>query len=179
MTEYILIILFWILFGITLLAGIGMQWSEKLIRVSKEEYKKNFLVKLQFAKNKSTVTDMINSITGPGRDALGFNLGIDYAFMIGLYGFLSLFSYLHTGHHPVEIIQKTGMVMSWLMIIPLIADIFENYCLARWSIYENWKGPFGLYYFVVRSKWLVAAIVAIFCISVFVFNLARFNRVLL
>lgn len=170
-------LIFWILLSIVVLAGIGMQWSENLIKVSKEEYKKNFLLRLQFAKNRTTLIDMINSVTGRGRDALGFNLGIDYAFMIGLYGFLSTFSYLLTTHHPQQLLQASGTLMSWLMIIPLVADVFENYCLARWSFNESWKGPFGIYYLAVRIKWLVAALVGLFCVVVLTVNLASYHRV--
>jgi hypothetical protein len=170
-------LIFWILLAITLLAGIGMQWSEKLIAVSREEYRKNFLIRLQFAKNRSILIDMINSVTGRGRDALGFNLGIDYAFMIGLYGFLSLFSYRLTAQHPVDILHKTGSVLSWLMVLPLIADIFENYCLARWSFNEKWNGPFTLYYVAVRIKWIIAILVSVFCVAVSVFNIVGFQRV--
>jgi hypothetical protein len=170
-------LIFWILFAIALLSSIGMQWSEKLISVSKEEYKKNFLLKLQFAKSRKILIDMINSVTGRGRGALGFNLGIDYAFMIGLYGFLSLFSYRLTANHPADILNKTGFVLSWLMILPLLADIFENYCLARWSFDEKWNGPFSLYYVAVRIKWIIAIFVAAFCVTVFVINLAGFQRI--
>jgi hypothetical protein len=177
MIDSLPIFIFWILLGVTFFAGIGMQWSEKLIKVSKEEYKKNFLIRLQFAKSRSILQDMINSVSGRGRDALGFNLGIDYAFMIGLYGFLSTFSYLLTASHQIETLHKFGGLFSWLMIVPFIADIFENYCLARWSFNEKWNGHFGLYYLAVRVKWLVAALVGLFCFIALIVNLVSYHTV--
>ncbi|MDX2045656.1 MAG: hypothetical protein SFU87_02670 [Chitinophagaceae bacterium] len=167
---------FWGLFAIILLAGAGMQWSEKLITVSQPAYKKNFMIRLQFAKTRELLKDMIASVTGRGRDALGFNLGLDYAFMIGLYGFIALFSYRVTENHPQEILQSAGATVSFMMLIPWITDIFENYCLARWSFNDNWKGPFVLYYFAVRCKWLVAAVAGAFCLTVFVYNLVKLGK---
>jgi hypothetical protein len=169
-------LLFWGLFVVILLAGAGMQWSEKLITVSQPAYQKNFMIRLQFAKSRELLKEMISSVTGRGRDALGFNLGLDYAFMIGLYGFIALFSYRATFGHPEEILQTTGCIVSYLMIIPLVADIFENYCLARWSFNDSWKGPFVLYYFAVRCKWLVAAMAGAFCLTVFVYNLVKLGK---
>lgn len=169
-------LIFWGLFIIILLAGAGMQWSEKLITVSQPAYQKNFIIRLQFAKTRELLKDMTASVTGKGRDALGFNLGLDYAFMIGLYGFIALFSYRVTQNHPSENLQTAGCIVSCLMIVPLIADIFENYCLARWSFNDEWEGPFGLYYLAVRCKWFVAAISGAFCIAVLIFNMVTLQK---
>ena len=165
-----MVTLFWISIFITILAGIAMQWSEKQIPVSNGAFRKNFGIKLQFAKSRQLLSEMIRSIGPSGKAALGFNLGMDYAYIIGFYGFLAIFALLLSVNHPVICIARSGMLFSYAMIVPYCADCFENFCLAKWSFNENWKGPFKIYYWAVRIKWAIAVIVGLYCVTMVFYN---------
>ena len=176
MAAYLFYFLLFFTLFIIIFVTIAMQWSERNIKVNKPQYQKNFIVRIQFAKSRELLKDMINSVTDRGRDALGFNLGIDYAFMIGLYGFLALFSFMLTKNHPNEGRETIGHIASILMIVPLVADIFENYCLGRWCFDKEWQGPFKIYYLATRIKWIVAIAVGIFCLVSLTLNIISFQR---
>ncbi|PWT97132.1 MAG: hypothetical protein C5B52_14325 [Bacteroidetes bacterium] len=78
-------ILFWISIFLTVLTGVLMTWSERQIALNKPGLQKNFGIRLQFARSKNHLVEMLEGIPPSGKSALGFNLGIDYAYMIGFY----------------------------------------------------------------------------------------------
>jgi hypothetical protein len=99
--------------------------------------------------------------------ALKGQLYVDFLFMPFAYGTIFLLSILlsHKMNYPGNYIFT---LLAWLQIVPLLCDMAENiYLLEKIRPDVTPSRPFihKIYQLIVKIKWSIAVIAAVFCIS--------------
>jgi hypothetical protein len=161
---------------VAIVAFIGMRLIEPSFDIHHEPYQKAFILKVEFAATEAVVVDMFRTVSCEGKRAMGFHTGLDYLFMVTIFGYLALIHTYTTQQHPQWWIQYLGTTMAIAAIIAMLCDAFENYCLINWLLDSEWKGPFAAYYWLVRLKWFIALIAAITSSALWVGNYVKYKR---
>jgi len=153
-----------------------MRLIEPSFDIHHEPYQKAFILKVEFAKTEAIVVDMFRTVSCEGKRAMGFHTGLDYLFMVTIFGYLALVHVYLTQQHSKHWLQYLGKCMAIAALIAMLCDAFENYCLIHWLLDSEWKGPFTAYYWLVRLKWLIALVATVTSCAIGVGNYIKYKR---
>ncbi len=166
--------LFCIVFGIMALTGFIMNLQGKNFYTLHVFVRKFSILDLQFPATALELATYIRGIfllpkelSSKSLRALKGQLYVDFLFMPFAYGTIFLLSILlsHKMNYPGNYIFT---LLAWLQIVPLLCDMAENiYLLEKIRPDVTPSRPFihKIYQLIVKIKWSIAVIAAVFCIS--------------
>ncbi len=166
--------LFCIVFGIMDLTGFIMNLQGKHFYTLHVFVRKFSIIDMQFPATALELATYIRGIfllpkelSSKSLRALKGQLYVDFLFMPFAYGTIFLLSILlsHKMNYPGNYIFT---LLAWLQIVPLLCDMAENiYLLEKIRPDVTPSRPFihKIYQLIVKIKWSIAVIAAVFCIS--------------
>jgi hypothetical protein len=166
--------LFCIVFGIMAFTGFIMNLQGKNFYTLHVFVRKFSILDLQFPATALELATYIRGIfllpkelSSKSLRALKGQLYVDFLFMPFAYGTIFLLSILlsHKMNYPGNYIFT---LLAWLQIVPLLCDMAENiYLLEKIRPDVTPSRPFihKIYQLIVKIKWSIAVIAAVFCIS--------------
>lgn len=143
------------LFCLGLFAGTAfcMKWMEDDFLQNGAKFT---IIGLEISYPKEKLATILAGLDGPVKTILRYHLSFDFAFMAGVYLGIAALCMMARAKSGNSILQKILLAFALLQLIALGCDIAENNYLFRWIKNPVIGSEFGLYHFVVFTKWIIA-----------------------
>ena len=167
-------ILFCVIFGAMMLTTFIMNLLGKNLYTLHVFVRKFSILDLQFPASALELATYIRgifllpkSLSSKSLRALKGQLYVDFLFMPFAYGSIFLLCIL-LSHKMNYVGNYIFTILAWLQIIPFLCDIAENIYLLK-KIHPDVKASkpsvHKIYQLIVKTKWSIAIIAVVFCIS--------------
>ena len=167
-------ILFCVIFGAMMLTTFIMNLLGKNLYTLHVFVRKFSILDLQFPASALELATYIRgifllpkSLSSKSLRALKGQLYVDFLFMPFAYGSIFLLCIL-LSHKMNYVGNYIFTILAWLQIIPFLCDIAENIYLLK-KIHPDVKASKSsvhkIYQLIVKTKWSIAIIAIVFCIS--------------
>ena len=167
-------ILFCVIFGAMMLTTFIMNLLGKNLYTLHVFVRKFSILDLQFPASALELATYIRgifllpkSLSSKSLRALKGQLYVDFLFMPFAYGSIFLLCIL-LSHKMNYVGNYIFTILAWLQIIPFLCDIAENIYLLK-KIHPDVKASkpsiHKIYQLIVKTKWSIAIIAIVFCIS--------------
>ena len=174
----LLLVLFWICMGITLLAATAMMIIGKSFSQKTDGNTPFTMMQLEFAPTKEFILTAYKNAGGRARFDLAMQLGLDYCFMLGAYYAPALLCFMTSYQHPVHVIAVTGIALACLQLVAHLCDCIENVYLYQYYVNPAFNAPFLLYKFLVRLKWALVTVGTLFALGLVIYNRIQYGHCL-
>jgi hypothetical protein len=114
--------------------------------------------------SKEKVAGILSGLDEHVKTILRYHLSFDFAFMAGVYPGIAAICMMAREKSISSVLRKLLLVLAVLQLVAWGCDIAENCYLLKWIKSPDIGNEFGLYHFIVYSKWgiaLAGALIAI------------------
>ncbi|MEO6611233.1 MAG: hypothetical protein ABIT05_03840 [Chitinophagaceae bacterium] len=159
--------LFWVCFGLAAGTAFCMKWMEADFWQNGEKFT---IIGLELSYPEEKLASTLSGLNDHVKTILRYHLSFDFAFMAGIYPGIAALCMLGRERSDRPGIRKLLLGLAFLQSIAWGCDIAENIFLLKWTSNPLAGKEFGVYHFVVYTKWLLALTGALLGI---LFNMLR------
>ncbi len=143
------------LFGLGLSTGAAfcMKWMEPDLWANGEKFT---ILGLELFYPKEVITGIVDSLDHRTKTILQYHLYFDFAFMAGVYPAITSLCMMAREKLKSSWLTKIIYIMAFLQLAAWACDIAENLYLLAWIRKPVIGNEFGLYHFLVATKWVIA-----------------------
>ena len=160
--------LFLFCIGLAMGTAFCMKWMESDLWANGEKFT---VIGLELFYSKEKVTAILLSLDSRVKTILTYHLHFDFAFMAGIFPGISALCMMAREKVFSPTGKKLLFIAASIQLLAWAGDITENLYLIKWVKQPEIGSEFGLYHFIVASKWIIA--LAGFVCSVSVLLLKR------
>lgn len=147
--------------GLTAGAMFCMKWMEGDLVYNGKIFS---ILGLEISYSKEKVLEIFAGIDEKTRTILKYHLSFDFAFMAGVFPLIASLNMMARQKHAGLFIRKILLGAAITQLLAWLLDIIENTCMLRWLHGEAVGSQFGIFHFVVATKWLLAVSGAILAV---------------
>ena len=114
------------------------------------------IIGLEINYSKEKLTSLLAGLDGPVKTILRYHLNFDFAFMAGVYPGIAALCMMARHKAGNSLLRKILFAFAAFQVIAWGCDIAENYYLLKWIKNPVIGNEFGVYHFVVYTKWFIA-----------------------
>lgn len=155
--------LFLFCLGLAVGAEFCMKWMESSFWLQDEKFT---ILGLELFYPKEKVIAILSGIDGHVKTILRFHLTFDFAFMAGIYPGIAALCMIAKEKISARVLKKIFFVFAALQLVAWGCDIAENSFLLYWIKHPAIGNDFGVYHFIVSTKWIIALAGALAAIPV-------------
>lgn len=145
----------WLLFFTGIL--IGTMFCMKMLEPHFVHNGKLFtIIGIEMVYNEGYFISLLSGLESDVLRLLKFHLYADFVFMAGVYPAIAVLCLKARLKHSVPFLRNLLLVLALLQAGAWICDILENLYILRQLNKPVSSGGFGVYHFVVWTKWLLA-----------------------
>jgi hypothetical protein len=162
--------LFLFCFGLSIASAFCMKWMESDFWVNNKKFT---ILGLELFYSKEKVMAVLAGIDGHVKTILSYHLHFDFVFMAGVYPGITALCMMAKEKVEAKALKKILYTLAAIQLLAWAGDITENLYLLNWLKQPVIKNDFGLYHFVVSSKWIIALTGAFVSIPVLLSRLKK------
>jgi len=142
-----------------------MKWIENDFWVKDEKFS---IMGLELFYSKEKVTTILSNVNDQARTALNNHLHFDFAFMAGIFPGSASLCMMARNKVISASWKKFFFILAAFQIAGWAGDITENLYLLKWVKQPVIGNEFGLYHFIVASKWIIGLLAVVFAVPVLI-----------
>jgi hypothetical protein len=158
------------LFCLGLSAGTAfcMKWMETDLWVNGEKFT---IIGLELFYTKEKVISVLAGIDSHVKTILSYHLHFDFAFMAGIFPGITALCMMAREKVTAKTLKKLLYVLAAIQLLAWAGDITENLYLIKWIKKPDIGNEFGVFHFIVATKWTIALTGALVSVPVLLFRL--------
>lgn len=145
--------LFWVCLGLVAGTAFCMKWMEGDFWRNGEKFT---IIGLEISYPKEKLAAILSGLDDHVKTILRYHLSFDFAFMAGIYPGIAALCMMGRQKTSKPALRKFLFGLALLQTIAWGCDIAENTFLLKWTRDPVIGKEFGIYHFVVYTKWLIA-----------------------
>jgi hypothetical protein len=157
------------LFGLGLSMGTAfcMKWMETDLWLHGERFT---IIGLELFYSKEKLMAIMAGLDGHVKTILSYHLHFDFAFMAGVYPGIAALCMMAGEKLAARPIKNFFFLLAVFQFLAWAGDITENLYLLKWLRHPVIGNEFGLYHFIVATKWIIALSAVLFSIPVVIWH---------
>ncbi|MBI5857332.1 MAG: hypothetical protein HZB42_06750 [Sphingobacteriales bacterium] len=159
--------LFWCCLGLFTGTAFCMKWMEGDFIQSGRLFT---IIGLEISYPKEKVITILSGLDEHVKTILRYHLNFDFVFMAGVYPGITALCMMARKKVNSAAVRKFLLAFALLQLPAWGCDVFENLSLLKWINDPVIGNEFGLYHFIVASKWIIALTGATLAIPILLFK---------
>ena len=139
--------------GLTTGAMFCMKWIESDLMHNGKIFS---ILGLEISYPKEKVVEIVTGIDEKTRTVLRYHLSFDFVFMAGVFPLIASLNMMARQKQTGRLIRILLLIAAFAQLLAWVLDIIENSFMLKWLHGQPVGTEFGLFHFVVATKWLLA-----------------------